>query len=1115
MTIQEQLVVMNDTFKKLHDDFIRLDQEKTAMESRYESMAEKIRSKWEDERKRCREQKEDILTYYRIAQDNSRKLLAQNAPARKPDLDRLNHMLSGIITFEREDVVAGQVIDLCSSYVAYVENDIRKVDGSERNELQALAEKKKNEAALVVQKKKQILDQCSRYLKGEMVESLVRLFENIHQDYEITAAYFTRFGQQAKRKRMMLIGFSRYPVDVPQMLCATLKSSLGQHFDENTKQVNCPCGFITDSSQEISVEYTDHNESRMKAGIQAMILNFLRYFPPGEYKVSVFDFIYYNGDVLGPLSVFASMKNSFVDPVPCNEKSLKQAAAGLADYYRKTEAKLGTLTVYEYNRQHRAQERIPLRILIINRQQEVFGTSGDGELSYIINNGARFGIILVSMTKSTDGGSKGKDREKKFSQKARDSIHIISDEKGGFFLENQKQWIGFEWLSSPSVLPGEFVAGIEKAVKPVEKGTKYFNRFKPALPERSKGKRKPVIIPFAVNEDDKVVTCSFENELFAAYMMGAARSGKSTLLHTMISGLIMNYHPDEMELWLLDFKMLEFKKYVDHRPPHVKYLLLEKSEDLVFDIIDQLERLLAEREYTFSRNGWQKLSDVPVSVYMPVIFVIIDEFAQMSQIMKETKGSGYGTDYTLKLTNLLQKGAAMGFKFIFASQTYTDGVEGLTDPARKQIQQRFALKNTYQEIKDTLDLSGDIPPSLQNHMHSLPPFESLFKWRDDDGRLRVDRLRNMYTEGDQVDRLVDMICDNMSVSSDGSQEDSRVYVDKHPILIDGGEPKTFRSQIPYYKAYERGGILDDLDEEDILIYAGVPCSFNLARPFVMINGTSENILVAGGDRENELSVILSVFNSCKKKDLDIKIWANTRNSMYRKYKNTVLGRYDTETELDEICGEITRIRKAIQSKKYDNRLILVLGYEKMAADMEILGSDMEEDEEEISTPAMEEPEDMSSVMERVAAVKDIGEKRKILEEYNARVAQYEAMKQSGGGSEKSGPVYDAREDMKWILKRASAYGIHFLFAFEQARDFLDTRIDENSFRHKLLFSMSRDDSASIMGSRKANEIDKGVCVYSDGKDTFTMHPHIYFGVPCNGWQVDEQGTVTPRKEDHG
>lgn len=68
------------------------------------------------------------------------------------------------------------------------------------------------------------------------------------------------------------------------------------------------------------------------------------------------------------------------------------------------------------------------------------------------------------------------------------------------------------------------------------------------------------------------------------------------------------------------------------------------------------------------------------------IFIIIDEFAQMSQILRMTKGDGYKADYTLKLENLLREGAAFGFKFIFASQTYSDGVEGLTEPARKQIQ---------------------------------------------------------------------------------------------------------------------------------------------------------------------------------------------------------------------------------------------------------------------------------------------------------------------------------------------------------------------------------------------------------------------------------------------
>lgn len=108
------------------------------------------------------------------------------------------------------------------------------------------------------------------------------------------------------------------------------------------------------------------------------------------------------------------------------------------------------------------------------------------------------------------------------------------------------------------------------------------------------------------------------------YDMGAAGSGKSTLLHTIISGLIMNYHPDEVELWLMDFKMLEFKRYVNHMPPHVKYILLEKSEDLVFDIIDHLTELLDRRQYRFSQNGWSKLTEVPPEENMPAVFVIID-----------------------------------------------------------------------------------------------------------------------------------------------------------------------------------------------------------------------------------------------------------------------------------------------------------------------------------------------------------------------------------------------------------------------------------------------------------------------------------------------------------
>ena len=85
--------------------------------------------------------------------------------------------------------------------------------------------------------------------------------------------------------------------------------------------------------------------------------------------------------------------------------------------------------------------------------------------------------------------------------------------------------------------------------------------------------------------------------------------------------------------------------------------------------------------------------------------------------------------------------------------------------------------------------------------------------------------------------------------------------------------------------------------------------------------------------------------------------------------------------------------------------------------------------------------------------------------------------------EESNSIYDARNDVEWIIKRASNYGLHFLFCFDQGRDFINLRLDENAFRHKILFPMSKDESISIMGSRKANEIGDGTCIYSNGKET--------------------------------
>lgn len=1112
MTIQEQLIKLNNTFEKLHLDFSAVEIQQKGLESKYSGIISSIKTKWQVEYDQQNQLKEEVLKYYRIAKDNSRKELVHSGIApQRPDLAKLNGLIERINVNTRTDAVAGQIIDLASAYVIYVENEIAQISNKEQSEISNANRNKSDEQKNLTQKKKQILINCENYLRGDDVKNLVSLFAMIHREYEITDDYFANWGKNVKRKRMMLLGFSQYHVDVPQMLSGILKSSLERHFDEATKMVNCPCGFTTDSHEDIIVEYTDLNEEPMKKGIQALILNFLRYFRPSEYKISILDYLHYNADVLGSMYVLASMKNNIVETVPSDAKTLKTTIDLLAQYYRRVETKIGTSTVYEFNRTHKPEERIPLRILIINRESEIFKTNNEPEMLYLINNAEKFGITTIRLTKSMDGGSKGKDREKKFLSKAKDFIRVISDSKGGFYIENDIEWMSFKWLCAPSVIPSDFVSRIEQAVKPIEIGTKYFKRYPMHTPEKSKVGRKPISIPFAIDEDDKTISCNFENETFAAYIMGAAGSGKSTLLHTIISGLLMNYHPDEVELWLMDFKMLEFKRYVDSMPPHVKYILLEKSEDLVFDIIDKLTDLLDERQYIFSQNGWSKLTEVPVNRNLPAIFVIIDEFAQMSQILKETKGTGYGSDYTIKLENLLAKGRALGLKFIFASQTYTTGITGLTETACKQIQMRFAMKNTPDEIKQTLTLSSDeITPEISTWMSSMPAYETLFKWRNENGEVKIGRFRNMYTEGNEIETLISKINSAYIALPDGSNTDDRSYVQKKPVTIDGGQPKTFKSQVTLYKDYEQHADLSDIDDSDVLMYAGTPCSFNPARPFVLVNGISENILLVGGDRENKLSIMLSLFNSYARYGNSIEIWSHERAPIYKRYKDTVLKRYPTITDLPDICSRISSAKESVEDREIKNRLIVVLGYEMLGSDMEILGADGEiKRTRKVEPKADSSIPDMSTVLEQVRQCTDPAEKKRILDEYNAKVNQQKA---ATPATEDSGiGLYDARQDVEWTIKRAPNYGTHFLFCFEQPRDFITTKVDEKSFQHKLLFSMSKDDALTISGNRKANEIEDGVCLYSDGKVSFTMRPHVYRGVPCNGWMVDEQGNVIQKR----
>ena len=54
--------------------------------------------------------------------------------------------------------------------------------------------------------------------------------------------------------------------------------------------------------------------------------------------------------------------------------------------------------------------------------------------------------------------------------------------------------------------------------------------------------------------------------------------------------------------------------------------------------------------------------------------------------------------------------------------------------------------------------------------------------------------------------------------------------------------------------------------------------------------------------------------------------------------------------------------------------------------------------------------------------------------------------------------------------------------------------------------MSRAESNDI-ANIDTSDLVEGEFVYSDGYRSYSMRPHIYKGVPCNGWII-ENGEVT-------
>ena len=169
---------------------------------------------------------------------------------------------------------------------------------------------------------------------------------------------------------------------------------------------------------------------------------------------------------------------------------------------------------------------------------------------------------------------------------------------------------------------------------------------------------------------------------------GKTGSGKSTLFHAMITNLALWYSPDEIEMYLVDFKQgVEFKTYASHKLPHVRAVAIESDREFGMSILQKLDLEMAQRGEQFRKFRVQDISDYrnTTNKKIPRIVLIIDEFHILF-----SEDDKIAHDSTMLLEKLVRQGRAFGIHIILGSQSLA-GAAGISRSIMGQMAVRIAL----------------------------------------------------------------------------------------------------------------------------------------------------------------------------------------------------------------------------------------------------------------------------------------------------------------------------------------------------------------------------------------------------------------------------------------
>lgn len=396
-----------------------------------------------------------------------------------------------------------------------------------------------------------------------------------------------------------------------------------------------------------------------------------------------------------------------------------------------------------------------------------------------------------------------------------------------------------------------------------------------------------------------------------ALIAGRTGSGKSTLLHILITSLAMVYPPDELELYLIDFKKgVEFKDYATYKLPHARVIAVESEREFGLSVLQGLDEELERRGKAFRAAGCSNLAEyreLPETSSvrrefgkLPRILLIVDEFQEFFSAEDRISSQA-----ALLFDRIMRQGRAFGIHALLSSQALT-GAARLRGGVMDQMAVRIAFQCS--EADSKMILSDDNPAAklLKNPGEAFYNAESGLK----EGNIRFQVAWLEDAEKVQYLKQIHQM----------SQE--RGYTYRQPIVFEGNAAPDI-SSLPRHPLQK---ILDaDVWPGEGHVpraYLGEPISIKESMSAHFPRRQGRNLLIVGKDEELAMGMFGTAIVSlaAQHKPGDIQVYLadlslkGTKSSDFRDMLASNLPHDIRIVTSRELAGVINSIAETVQKR---------------------------------------------------------------------------------------------------------------------------------------------------------------------------------------------------------